>query len=182
MTTETGLIPTHIGTKAIKAVPMTRGSYNDYRGWDLPDNEDGTDAGYLVEYPYDEQTVPNHEAHVGYISWSPAQVFDAAYQPTEAMSFGHALVAMQAGAKVARAGWNGKGMWIALTPASFFPAVHAKEGHAARHRADEVEPGGDVFLNAHIDMRTADGSMCVGWLASQTDMLANDWCIVRADP
>lgn len=96
------------------------------------------------------------------------------------MDFGEAIRAMKAGGKVARAGWNGKNMWIALTPGSQFPADMAKAGHAARHRADEmiVKTGLSITLLPHIDMRSADGSMVVGWLASQTDMLAEDWMIV----
>jgi hypothetical protein len=70
-------------------------------------------------------------------------------------------------------------MWVALTPASSFAANFAKAGHASKHRADELH-GVDPVINllAHIDMRAADGSMVVGWLASQTDMLANDWSIL----
>ena len=37
---------------------------------------------------------------------------------------------------------------------------------------------GDIKINAHIDMKTVDGSITIGWLASQTDMLSNDWMIV----
>lgn len=101
------------------------------------------------------------------------------------MDFGDAIRAMKAGKKVARAGWNGKNMWVALTPGSQFPAQHAKPDHAAAHRAAEIESdqvpsGGDhVVLLPHIDMRSADGSMAVGWLASQTDMLAEDWAVVE---
>jgi hypothetical protein len=103
------------------------------------------------------------------------------------MDFGDAIRAMKAGQKVAREGWNGKGMWVALTPGSVFPFSQAKMGHAAKHRAEEmqralerVNPGKTMIeLLPHIDMRTADGSMCVGWLASQTDMLADDWLIVE---
>lgn len=40
---------TYIGTKLIKADPMTRKEYNDFRGWQLPADEDGNDPGYLVE-------------------------------------------------------------------------------------------------------------------------------------
>jgi hypothetical protein len=98
---------------------------------------------------------------------------------TNAMNFGQALSALKAGAKVARAGWNGKGMWIALTPGSAFEARHAKCGHAAAKRAVELDdPEGQIELLPHIDMRAADGCMVVGWLASQTDMLADDWQIV----
>ena len=96
------------------------------------------------------------------------------------MDFGDALRAMKAGKKVARAGWNGKNMWVALTPGSTFPADMAKAGHAARHRAEEMNAESGLFITLlpHIDMRAADGSMVIGWLASQTDMLAEDWAIV----
>jgi len=161
----------------LAARPLTRQEYVDYRGWPLPENDDGTDTGYLVEYL--DGGASNDDRHKGYISWSPRSVFDAAYQPVNAMSFGHALVAMKSGHKVARAGWNGKGMWVALTPASSFPAHYAKAGHAANFRANELD-GAEVhvYLKAHMDMRTADGSMAIGWLPSQEDALSDDWGIV----
>lgn len=65
-----------IGTKMILAKPMSRQEYNDYRGWKLPENEEGSDAGYLVEYP---DGVSNHSGHRGYISWSPKSQFEMAY-------------------------------------------------------------------------------------------------------
>ena len=96
------------------------------------------------------------------------------------MDFGDAIRAMKAGKAVARKGWNGKGMWVALTPGSEFPAAMAKDGHAAKHRANEFVHAGIITLLPHIDMRAADGSMVIGWLASQTDMLAEDWEEVAA--
>ena len=103
------------------------------------------------------------------------------------MTFGEALDEMKMGRKVQRAGWNGKGMWVALTPGSTFPLELAREG-AAQHLADEVRatqasPPGQldtytITINPHLDMRAADGSLVVGWLASQTDMLAADWSVV----
>ena len=93
------------------------------------------------------------------------------------LSFGDALKALKAGQRVARAGWNGKGMWLAYTPGTKFAPVHAKPGHAAAFRAKEA-PHEDVRLLPHIDMRAADGSMVIGWLASQTDMLAEDWMVL----
>lgn len=94
------------------------------------------------------------------------------------MNFGQAIEALKLGKKVARAGWNGKGMWVAYTPASTFAPQYAKPGHAAAHRAIEA-PAEEIRLTAHLDMRAADGSMVIGWLASQTDMLAEDWQIVE---
>lgn len=69
----------YLGTKVVNAVPMSRADYNELREWQLPENEDGTDAGFLVEYA-DEQR-PNTPGFKGYVSWSPADVFTRAYQP-----------------------------------------------------------------------------------------------------
>ncbi len=96
-------------------------------------------------------------------------------------SFGNALLALKAGERVARAGWNGKGMWLALTTESEVQANSPTLRGAAMHVAVEVvSAGGDFNKSAlkvcpHIDMRAADGSLVIGWLASQTDMLAEDW-------
>ncbi len=92
------------------------------------------------------------------------------------MNFGDALEAMRAGKRVARAGWNGKGMWVALTPGSEFPASQARSGAALA--LAQSEPVETIRVLPHIDMRAADGSLVIGWLASQTDMLARDWEIV----
>ena len=68
---------TYTGNKLINAQPMTRAEYNIYRNWTLPDNENGADEGYLVEYT--DSGTPNDSRHAGYISWSPKAAFDAAY-------------------------------------------------------------------------------------------------------
>lgn len=70
---------TYTGTKTIKATPMTRGEYNGLRGWKVPDNEDPTDAGYIVEYPGGGTNVDGFD---GYVSWSPARQFEDAYKPS----------------------------------------------------------------------------------------------------
>lgn len=97
--------------------------------------------------------------------------------------FGWAIKQMQLGHKVCRAGWNGKKMWVAITPGSQIGCSQARAG-AAQHRADEItghgflRTEGPIIINPHIDMRAADGTLVIGWLASQTDMLATDWQIV----
>lgn len=68
------------------------------------------------------------------------------------MNFGWSIETLKLGNKVARAGWNGKGMWLRLVPSR----------------------GMD---RAYIEMKDATG-MFVPWLASQTDMLAEDWELV----
>lgn len=70
-------MPAYIGTKVVNARPMTRGDYVAFRGWDVPADENPADAGYLVEYT-DKQdgNVPDF---AGYVTWSPADVFERAY-------------------------------------------------------------------------------------------------------
>lgn len=70
----------HIGVKLVSLYPMTRGEYNDYRGWKIPPDEKADDAGYLVEYSIVNGDQPNHPNHAGYISWSPKAAADLAYQ------------------------------------------------------------------------------------------------------
>ena len=67
--------------KVVKATAMNRLTYNNYRGWDLPENENGSDDGYLVEYI--DSPNRNHENHEGYISWSPKEVFESGYSLLE---------------------------------------------------------------------------------------------------
>jgi len=71
---------TYIGTKQIKAKPMNRLEYNEYRGRSLPGNECGDDPGYLVEYvDSPDSTQKGMEAHEGYVSWSPEEIFEDSY-------------------------------------------------------------------------------------------------------
>ena len=113
----------YIGTKMINAEPMTRAAYNVFRGWELPADENGDDEGYLVEYL--DGGKPNTTTHAGYVSWSPKEQFDNAYRKTSGMSFGLAVEAVKKGKKIARAGWNGKGMFLFLVPGSTFKVNRA---------------------------------------------------------
>jgi hypothetical protein len=79
-------------------------------------------------------------------------------------TFGDAIVALKNGYRVARAGWNGKGMYLWLLPAAMAEAN-----------------GGEIEALGSIRMMTADKKVLTGWLASQTDILAEDWEILT-DP
>lgn len=85
------------------------------------------------------------------------------------MDFGKAIAAMKEGRKVARSGWNGKGMFLFLAE---IEELHTK---ADLHCISHLE--GDLTLPS-IVMKTADNKLCVGWLASQADILAEDWMFV----
>ncbi len=86
------------------------------------------------------------------------------------MNFSKALECLKEGALVRRQGWNGKGMFRYLVPSSTFTVNRPP-------LLGIYEEGEQIRYHAHIDMKTADG-LCVPWLCSQTDMLAEDWEIV----
>lgn len=159
----------HIGTKMILATAMSRLAYNDYRGWALPADEKGDDEGFLVEYVDGGPT--NDDRHAGYISWSPKDVFEGHYRASGQLNFGHALEFLKRGHKVAREGWNGKGMFLFLVAGSRFQVNRPP-------LLGIYEEGTEIDYRSHIDMKTADGSV-VPWVCSQTDALADDWCVVE---
>jgi hypothetical protein len=154
---------------------MSRGEYNEYRGREPLANENEADEGYLVEYR--DGGKANDSRHAGYISWSPKEQFDNAYRETSGLSFGLALEALKKGDRVARAGWNGKGMWLSLScdRTRRNPYQSFWSPHNARYAKEQ---GGYATVLPCITMKTATGEILMGWLASQTDMLADDWCIV----
>lgn len=146
----------YYGTKRVTAWPEIR---NAVLAGEVKD-------GYAVKY------------EDGYISWSPKHVFEAAYQPIDAMSFSAALQALKEGHRVARAGWNGKGMWLAISGPNG-PREVASESFWSKHACEYArQNGGSAPVLPCIIMKTATGEILMGWLASQTDMLADDWGIV----
>lgn len=93
------------------------------------------------------------------------------------MNFGHAIEALKSGSKVAREGWNGKGMWLILVSGTKEAQLRPGSAYHAALNQDSCE------ILPHIDMWTTNSSgrraMLPGWLASQSDMLADDWIIVE---
>lgn len=135
--------------KQVHAEPMTRGYAWEAGLHGLPHSEAAADEpGYHVIY---SRGTPDE-----YHSWSPALEFEEGYHPIQGMTFGQAIEALKAGERVARQGWNGKGMWLGLHVGTF------------------VREGAELEYSAYIMMKTADNKL-VPWLASQTDMLAEDW-------
>jgi len=132
-----------IGTKIVKAKVMNRLDYNLFRGWKLPDDENGSDDGYLVEYL--DGGEPNTKEYNGYVSWSPKEQFENAYKESGNLSFGDAITYLKQGKKVTRKIWNGKKMFLFYVPSS-----------------------------SYIAMKTTQDNV-VPWLASQIDMLSDDW-------
>ena len=87
------------------------------------------------------------------------------------MDFGDAIRAMKSGKRVAREGWNGNGMFLFLVNGSTFTVNREP-------LLSIMGEGTQVQYHAHIDMKTAQGYV-VPWLASQADMLSEDWTEVK---
>lgn len=87
------------------------------------------------------------------------------------MNFSDALTEIKKGKRLQRAGWNGKGMFVFLVPGSNFTVNREP-------LLSILGEGTNVTYHPHIDLRTADGSI-VPWLASQTDIMADDWSVVE---
>jgi hypothetical protein len=124
-----------------------------------PEVRNGED-GYKVLYPA-EFGKPE------YVSWCPKNVFEKHNREVsgDGVPFSKALEAMKKGAKVARKGWNGKNIFLFFVQNIDFQAF-----------IDPIKPCESL---PSIAMKTATGEVLVGWLASQTDMLADDWFIVE---
>lgn len=167
----------YIGTRIITATPMTRGAYNEYRGWTLPADEYSSDKGFLVEY--EDGGKGNDHRHVGYITWLQEDVFGREFRPMAGMTFGQAIEALKQGKKVARKGWNGKGMFLWLKPAAIIKSEWCKDPLLKKLTEDN---GGEIQALGTICMFTHDSTgrkaVLTGWLASQSDMLLEDWEVV----
>ena len=151
----------YIGTKIIKAEPAYRCTDNQMRVDIIldPDEADTyykSEEGYRVRYPD------------GYESWSPKDVFEEAYRRTDGMNFGLAIEAAKKGKKIQRKGWNGKGQYVELATCISYKNASG----------DVVNVNHDAIGNAALAFVGTSGVQ-LGWLASQADMLADDWRIVE---
>ena len=95
------------------------------------------------------------------------------------MKFGTAIECARCGLKVAREGWNGKDMYVYMTKSRTILASEWEARMPSQELTEAEKERGDVIINAHLDMMNAQGTRIIGWLASQTDMLADDWYVVE---
>lgn len=143
----------YIGTKIVTAWPAN--------GKQTPDDPWGP-PGYGVKYAD------------GYTSWSPKEAFEAAYRdiegPTQAVTFGDALHMLKLGKKVARAGWNGKGMFVYMVPAASYPA---QTGVAKEYFGQDAM----VPYQAYLAIKNVNETIST-WVPSINDCLAEDWVVL----
>lgn len=152
----------YVGTKMLQAEPMNLGDYNKYRGWTIPENENPKREGYLVAY------------EDGYRSWSPKEVFEEAYKDCLGMTFGIAIELAKKGIKIARDGWNGKGMFVVYQK-GYPQGINCNKQTAEAWGLKE----GDLFkCEPYLQIKMVNGSHAM-WVPSINDVLADDWVIVE---
>lgn len=109
--------------------------------------------------------------------------------------FGIALEALKEGKRVAREGWNGKGMFIFMRPADELniefvvdkvkSLPQSVKDYYLQDIVNEcgerlhVEENDTIKFTAYLCLKAADGTIVNGWLASQTDILSEDWTILE---
>lgn len=100
------------------------------------------------------------------------------------LDFGEALELLKQGKRVAREGWNGKGMFIVLMPALYLPCYNSQASGAKVNDRTAKHIGKDTPLDSqpYIAMKTATNQWQPGWLASQADILAEDWVVLDDQP
>ena len=171
----------YIGVKLVKAKAMTRGEYAEftltYKGGfsKLDCDVDSQDReGYIIYYP---QVNPD-ELH--YVAWCPKAEFEKANRRTDGMPFGYAIEAARKGHKIARAGWNGKGMFVVYMEPMYLPPFNSQEpGKKVNDRtAKFIGEDQPLDCQPYFAMYNAQKQWIPGWLASQSDMLADDWMVV----
>ena len=135
-------------------------------------NQTGTFSKGEIETAYVTGAIHNEQLVIGEIG-----------------SFGQALKSLKSGFLVTRKGWNGKGMFIFMRPADQLPIqfvvkdikslpTGVKQYYAQDLECISEKPEEDtVEFTAYLCMKAADGTIVNGWLASQTDMLSDDWMI-----
>lgn len=94
----------------------------------------------------------------------------------ETGTFGQAIAALKRGWKVAREGWNGKGMWLWLKPETMVKSEWCHDP-ALKDIADKN--GGEIYAGGCICLKTAQNTIQSGWNPSQQDVLSNDWILVN---
>lgn len=97
------------------------------------------------------------------------------------MDFGQAIAAMNDGKMVSRSGWNGKNMFVYKTVGNTVSKDFIPKFASLPQSVKDFlgKKDADVVFHPSITMYTAAGEMQPGWLASQSDILAEDWGIVE---
>ena len=150
----------YIGTKIVEAEQAFRVTSPGGKV-SIEPPEGSCEAGSTIESGYRVRYAD------GYESWSPKAVFEEAYRRSDGMTFGLAIEAAKMGNKIARKGWNGKAQHVEIASCISYTAP---DGSLVNAEHDAIGNQALAFCGT--------SGVQMGWLASQADMLAEDWMIV----
>lgn len=196
--------PTHVSHKQVEAYPIRAAEYqadgsgkvgvvHPTRGYVVVPVPAGflRHPGAVAEGDMLVRYAPTEAEPHGYLSHSPRSVFEDGYRPVRpaehrksfegggrGLTFGQALEQLKDGDRVAREGWNGKGMWLSLSGPLHGREIAFENFWSSNNAEFARANGGSATVLPCITMKTASGEILMGWLASQTDMLAEDWMVV----
>ena len=159
----------YIMSKVVKAVPVKLVNGVQWpEGLPLPKEKAPLDpncaeVGNIIEEGYMFIAAENEK----WPQFMPAAEFEGCCREADNMDFGDAIAVMKDGAKVARKGWNGRGQYVFLA----YEADFVTDADISAFDGKDVEVGDMLVL------KTAQDTFQPGWLASQADMLAEDWYI-----
>ena len=158
----------YIGTKVVKAEPMTMTEAQEVLGRELkPANLE--EDGYLVEYKD------------GYKSWSPKNVFEEAYREVGSVNFGGAIDLLKAGLAVRRKGWNGKGLFVVKQVPSHITGDIIPNMQSLPQSAKDLILNGKGFIDYTSQCLIYNGNTgrADSWVPSISDVFADDWELVE---
>lgn len=169
----------YIGTKIVQAEPACRLTFQKLGGPEMvvTVEEEKVEANIEAAEESGLGLVRKQEGYKvvyepdGYESWSPKDVFEKAYRRTDGLNFGLALEAVKMGKKISRAGWNGKGQYVELGTCFQYTSHSGDVPKSTCVQHTDIGSAALVFVGTR--------GRQVGWLASQADMLADDWYIVE---
>lgn len=154
----------YITNKIVEVEEMSRLEYVLSRGWELPEDEEHLKDERVYKVIYLD----------GYISMCPKDKFLEDARELNKLDFGLALILLKKGFRVAREGWNGKGMFVYFVSGFVMP-LSVKDGVNAYENKYEV-----TKVNPHMAIKNVDNSTST-WVPSINDCLAEDWQVVGED-
>lgn len=129
-----------------------------------------TDIGWMARFKGGDDDLGYYVVYEdGFTSWSPTKAFEEGYsnvKPGGLLNFGQALEQLKAGRKVWREGWNGKDQFVFLVKGD---AYQRSLGYGFG------EYVGEPTICSGLAIKTTKNEIQMGWLATQSDMLAEDW-------